>query len=84
MTEQIVEPTYEQLVAIESELGPILTAFFADRGVTPAVGLSILSSLLGKGLHAYSDPADTERTLETVFRSIRYLAEGGHAATIGH
>ena len=82
--EQITDPTYEKLASIESELGQILTAFFSDRGIVPAVGLSVMASLVGRGLHAYSDPADTERTLEMVFRSIRYLAEGGQAATQGH
>ena len=83
MTEQN-EPTLEQLQAIESELGAMLVDYFADRGIPPAVGVSVLTSLVGKGLHAYSAPEDRERSLELVFRSIRYLVEGGQTATIGH
>jgi len=83
MTEQN-EPTLERLQAIESELGAMLADYFADRGIPPAVGVSVLTSLVGKGLHAYSAPEDRERSLELVFRSIRYLVEGGQTATIGH
>jgi len=62
----------------------VLVDYFSDRGIPPAVGVSVLTSLVGKGLHAYSAPEDRERSLELVFRSIRYLVEGGQTATIGH
>jgi hypothetical protein len=79
MTEQN-EPTLEQLQAIENELGAMLADYFADREIPPAVGVSVLTSLVGRGLQAFSKPEDMERSLAMVFKSIRYRAMGEQTA----
>ena len=75
MTEQN-EPTLEQLQSIEIELGAMLADYFADRGIQPAVGVSVLTSLVGRGLNLFSAPEDMERSLAMVFKSIRFRAMG--------
>lgn len=82
MTEQ-TEPTMEQLQAIENELGTILAAYFADREIPPAVGVSVMTSLVGRGLNCFSAPEDMERSLAMVFKSIRFRAMGEGSAADG-
>ena len=81
MTEQN-EPTLEQLQAIENEVAVMLAEFFADRDIHPAVGVSVLTSLVGRGLNLFSAPEDLERSLATVFKSIRFRAMGEQSADV--
>ncbi len=74
--QQNSDTTLEQLQAIETELGAMLADYFADRGIQPAVGVSVLTSLVGRGLQAFSKPEDMERSLAMVFKSIRFRAMG--------
>ncbi len=74
--QQNSDTTLEQLQAIETELGAMLADYFADRKIPPAVGVSVLTSLVGRGLQAFSKPEDMERSLAMVFKSIRFRAMG--------
>ena len=81
--EENTGPTLAQLEATENELGDLLAEFFATRGVPPAVGISVLVSLVGRGLHTFSSPEDVERCLAAIFKSIRYRATGDDQAADG-
>ena len=82
MTEQNTEPTLDELQSIENEVAVLLAEFFADRGIHPAVGLSVLTSLVGRGLNLFSAPEDLERSLAMVFKSIRFRAMGEQTADV--
>lgn len=82
MTDEQNEPTLEQLQALENEVTAMLAEFFADRGIHPAVGLSVLTSLVGRGLNLFSAPEDLERSLAMVFKSIRFRAMGEQTADV--
>jgi len=76
MTEQNTGPSLDELQSIENEVAVMLAEYFATREIPTAVGVSILTSLVGRGLHAYSAPQDLERSLAAVFKSIRFRATG--------
>ena len=80
--EQNTDPTLEQLRAIENEVAVLLAEFFAERDIHTAVGLSVLTSLVGRGLNTFSAPEDMERSLATVFKSIRFRAMGEQTADV--
>ncbi|MEN8132377.1 MAG: hypothetical protein ABFS45_19805 [Pseudomonadota bacterium] len=82
MTEQMTTPTIEELRQLNRDMRQMLSDYFKQAKVHPAVAAILLANAIGELFHQYADPENAEHNLAAILKMVRTRSEGRQSANL--